>query len=49
MWCRAMDKYSDVNKIVGPKKIALAEAEGQLAVVKKELDIKEGNLREIKQ
>ena len=28
MWARAMDKYSDVNKIVIPKKKALAEAEG---------------------
>lgn len=49
MWCKAMDKYSDVKKIVEPKQIALGEAEAQLAVVKKELDIKEGNLREIKQ
>ena len=43
-----MDKYSEVNKIVIPKKIALAEAEGQLATVKKELDKKEAAHREIK-
>jgi dynein heavy chain len=48
MWCCAMDKYAEVNKIVVPKKIALAEAEGKLAVVKKELDVKEASLREIK-
>lgn len=48
MWCCAMDKYAEVNKIVVPKKIALAEAEGKLTVVKKELDIKEASLREIK-
>lgn len=49
MWACAMDKYSDVNKIVGPKKIALGESEKELAEVKKELDIKEAALREIKQ
>ena len=43
-----MDKYSEVNKIVIPKRAALAEAEGKLSVVKKELDIKEASLREIK-
>lgn len=48
MWCRAMDKYSEVNKIVIPKRKALGEAEAQLAVVKKELDVKEAALREIK-
>ena len=47
-WCCAMDKYSEVNKVVIPKKIALAEAEGKLATVKKELDKKEAALREIK-
>lgn len=49
MWVRAMDKYSEVSKIVGPKKIALAAAEKELAVVKKELDIKQAALREIQQ
>ena len=48
MWARAMDKYSEVNKIVIPKRKALGEAEAQLAVVKKELDVKEAALREIK-
>lgn len=48
MWCRAMDKYAEVNKIVVPKKKALGEAEAQLSIVKKELDIKEAALREIK-
>ena len=43
-----MDTYAEVNKIVIPKKIALGEAEGQLSVVKKELDLKEAALREIK-
>ena len=49
MWCKAMDKYAEVNKIVIPKKAALAEAEAQLSVVKKELDTKEAALRAIKQ
>ena len=48
MWCRAMDTYAAVNKIVIPKKKALGEAEAQLSVVKKELDVKEAALREIK-
>jgi dynein heavy chain len=43
-----MDKYSEVNKIVIPKRKALGEAEAQLTVVKKELDVKEAALREIK-
>jgi len=47
MWVRAMDKYSEVNKIVGPKKLALAEAEKELAVVQKELDQKKAALREV--
>ena len=48
MWCIAMDKYSEVNKIVIPKKKALAQAEGELAEVKAKLDAKEGELREIR-
>ncbi len=47
MWVRAMDKYSEVNKIVGPKKEALAGAEKELAVVQKELDQKKAALREV--
>lgn len=31
-WVRAMEVYNRVAKIVGPKKAALAEAEGQLKV-----------------
>ena len=43
-----MDTYAAVNKIVIPKKKALGEAEAQLSAVKKELDVKEAALREIK-
>ena len=31
-WVKAMDSYHRVAKVVGPKKAALAEAEGQLKV-----------------
>ena len=48
MWCCAMDKYAEVKKIVEPKQKALGEAESQLGGVKKELDIKEAALRQIK-
>lgn len=48
MWVRAIDKYAEVKKIVGPKEASLAEAEGKLGGVKKKLDAKESELREIK-
>ena len=32
-WVRAMDTYNRVAKVVGPKKIALKEAEQKLSVV----------------
>ena len=40
MWVKAMDKYSEVRKIVLPKQAALKVAEGQLAEATKSLQIK---------
>ena len=47
-WVRAMDNFSEVNKIVVPKRKALAEANEQLAKVEKELSIKQEEVRKIK-
>lgn len=37
MWCHAMDKYTEVKKIVGPKEEALAIAEKQLKTAQSDL------------
>ena len=46
-WIRAMDVYDRVIKIVGPKKIALAGAENELAVQMEKLNSKKAELQEI--
>lgn len=48
MWVLAMDKFSEINKIVVPKKQALKEANEQLAKVEKELKAKQEEVRKIK-
>ncbi|CAM9936766.1 unnamed protein product [Ectocarpus sp. 6 AP-2014] len=47
MWARAMYTYDKVAKNIGPKKEALAQAEGELAVVQSELGKKQEALRKI--
>lgn len=47
MWARAMYTYDKVAKNIGPKKEALAQAEGELAVVQSELGKKQGALRKV--
>ena len=46
-WVRAMDVYDRVAKVVAPKKIKLAEAEGELAVQMKKLNEKRAELQEV--
>jgi dynein heavy chain len=48
MWVIAMDKFSEINKIVVPKRKALAEANESLAKVEKELKTKQEEVRKIK-
>lgn len=43
----AIEKFAKVKKIVGPKEIALKEAEAKLKVVEAQLYEKETALREI--
>jgi len=40
MWCIAMDKYSEVKKVVEPKEAKLAEAEKLLLVANADLKLK---------
>ena len=47
MWARAMHTYDRVAKNIGPKKEALAQAEGELEVVRKELGKKQEALRKV--
>eukprot|EP00752_Nemacystus_decipiens_P017827 g15983.t1 len=47
MWARAMYTYDKVAKNIGPKKEALAQAEGELAIVQSELGKKQEALRKI--
>lgn len=47
MWARAMYTYDKVAKNIGPKKEALAQAEGELEVVQSELGKKQGALRKV--
>lgn len=44
MWVCAMDKYTEVKKIVGPKEAALAEAEKELTVAQADLQKKQAAL-----
>ncbi|CRK99186.1 CLUMA_CG012500, isoform A [Clunio marinus] len=46
-WIRAMDVYDRVIKIVGPKKIALSQAENDLAAQMEKLNSKKAELQEI--
>ncbi|XP_035775701.1 dynein heavy chain 3, axonemal-like [Anopheles albimanus] len=46
-WVRAMEIYDRVAKIVAPKKIALAEAEAELAMQMEKLNSKRAELQEI--
>lgn len=46
-WVRALDKYDVVAKVVGPKKIALAQAESELAVEMAKLNAKRAELKEV--
>ena len=46
-WVRAMEAYDRVAKVVGPKKIALAQAEKDLAVVMGELKVKQDELQKV--
>lgn len=47
MWARAMYTYDKVAKNIGPKKEALAQAEGELEVVQSELGKKQEALRKV--
>lgn len=47
MWARAMYTYDKVAKNIGPKKEALAQAEGELAVVQSELGKKQEALQKV--
>lgn len=47
MWARAMYTYDKVAKNIGPKKEALAQAEGELEVVQSELGKKQDALRKV--
>ena len=43
-----MEVYDRVAKVVAPKKIALAEAEAELAVQMKKLNTKRAELKEVR-
>lgn len=43
-WVVAMDKYSDVRKVVLPKQEALKKAEAELAEATKALQVKQAEL-----
>lgn len=47
MWARAMYTYDQVAKNIGPKKEALAQAEGELEVVQAELGRKQEALSKV--
>lgn len=49
IWVLAIEKFAKVKKIVGPKEIALKEAESKLKVVEAQLYEKESALREIQE
>jgi dynein heavy chain len=46
-WVRAMEAYDRVAKVVGPKKIALAGAESDLAIVMEQLKVKQDELQKV--
>ncbi|EFJ52606.1 dynein heavy chain 7 [Volvox carteri f. nagariensis] len=49
MWTHAMNTYNRVAKVVGPKKIALRQAESQLAEANAKLADKQAALREVEE
>lgn len=46
-WVRAMEVYDRVAKVVAPKKVALAEAEAELAVQMAKLNEKRAELKAV--
>lgn len=46
-WCRAMEAYDRVAKVVGPKKLALGQAEKELEVVMSALRTKQAELKAV--
>ena len=46
-WCHALVSYDEVIKVVGPKKIALAEAEAEAAACMELLATKQAELKEV--
>ena len=46
-WVRALDVYDRVIKIVAPKKLKLADAEGELKVQMKKLNAKRKQLKDV--
>jgi hypothetical protein len=44
MWCKAIDNYSAVLKIIKPKQASLAKSEGELKVAQDELRGKQASL-----
>lgn len=46
-WARAMDVYDGVVKIVAPKKLKLAEAEGELGAQMQKLNTKRRQLLDV--
>ncbi|QDZ24237.1 heavy chain of dynein [Chloropicon primus] len=47
MWCRAMDTYAKIAKVVGPKREALREAETKLQTMQAALAEKQAQLKEV--
>lgn len=48
MWCIAIDKYSEVLKIIKPKQAALEKSEGELKIAQDELRIKQASLQKVR-
>jgi dynein heavy chain len=48
LWARALDNYAAVMKIIKPKQIALAQAEGELKVAQDELRTKQQALQKVR-
>ena len=48
MWVCAMDKYTEVKKIVGPKELALAAAEKELEGAQSDLNKKQAALQVVR-
>jgi dynein heavy chain len=47
LWCRAIDNYCEVMKVVNPKRASLVIAEEKLAVARGQLEAKQAQLREL--